>query len=51
MGPGAAQSLFEHYKPDPETYPAPARLLGLPPEQVMMVAAHNHDSRPPRSWV
>src|SRR3982074_31028 len=35
--------LFEHYKPDPETYLGAARLLGLPPEQVMMVAAHNHD--------
>lgn len=35
--------LFEHYKPDPETYLGAARLLGLPPEQVMMVAAHNYD--------
>jgi 2-haloacid dehalogenase len=35
--------LFEHYKPDPETYLGAARLLRLPPEQVMMVAAHNHD--------
>jgi len=35
--------LFEHYKPDPETYLGAARLLGLPTEQVMMVAAHNHD--------
>jgi 2-haloacid dehalogenase len=35
--------LFEHYKPDPETYLGAARLLGLPPAQVMMVAAHNHD--------
>src|ERR1700709_2482387 len=35
--------LFEHYKPDPETYLGAAKLLGLPPEQVMMVAAHNHD--------
>src|SRR5258708_9540411 len=24
--------LFEHYKPDPETYLGAARLLGLPPE-------------------
>src|SRR6202051_3478740 len=29
--------LFEHYKPDPETYLGAARLLCLPPEQVMMV--------------
>ena len=37
--------LFEHYKPDPETYLGAARLLCLAPEQVMMVAAHNHDLR------
>jgi 2-haloacid dehalogenase len=37
--------LFEHYKPDPETYLGAARLLGLAPEQVMMVAAHNNDLR------
>jgi 2-haloacid dehalogenase len=35
--------LFEHYKPDPQTYLGAARLLCLPAEQVMMVAAHNHD--------
>jgi 2-haloacid dehalogenase len=35
--------LFAHYKPDPETYLGAARLLSLPPEQVMMVAAHNND--------
>jgi len=35
--------LFEHYKPDPETYLGAAKLLCLKPEQVMMVAAHNHD--------
>jgi 2-haloacid dehalogenase len=35
--------LFAHYKPDPETYLGAARLLCLRPEQVMMVAAHNHD--------
>ena len=37
--------LFEHYKPDPETYLGAARLLCLRPEQVMMVAAHNNDLR------
>src|ERR1700744_600873 len=37
--------LFEHYKPDPETYLGAAKLLCLKPEQVMMVAAHNHDLR------
>ena len=35
--------LFHHYKPDPETYLGAAKLLCLAPEQVMMVAAHNHD--------
>lgn len=35
--------LFGHYKPDPETYQGAARLLGLPPDQVMMVAAHKDD--------
>jgi len=35
--------LFEHYKPDSETYLGAAKLLCLPPEQVMMVAAHNND--------
>jgi 2-haloacid dehalogenase len=35
--------LFEHYKPDAETYLGAARLLGLKPEEVMMVAAHNGD--------
>ena len=35
--------LFAHYKPDPEIYLGAAKLLCLPPEQVMMVAAHNHD--------
>jgi 2-haloacid dehalogenase len=35
--------LFEHYKPDPETYLGAARLLCLAAGEVMMVAAHNHD--------
>jgi 2-haloacid dehalogenase len=35
--------LFGHYKPDPETYLGACRLLGLPPAQVMMAAAHNSD--------
>lgn len=35
--------LFKHYKPDPETYLGAVQLLGLRPEQVMMVAAHNND--------
>jgi 2-haloacid dehalogenase len=35
--------LFQHYKPDREVYLGGAGLLGLKPEQVMMVAAHNYD--------
>ena len=35
--------LFGHYKPDAEVYLGAARLLGLAPSQVMMVAAHPAD--------
>jgi 2-haloacid dehalogenase len=35
--------LFGHYKPDPEVYDGAARLLGLPPHRVLMVAAHVGD--------
>jgi 2-haloacid dehalogenase len=35
--------IFQRYKPDPKTYLGAAKLLGLIPEQVMMVAAHNYD--------
>ncbi len=35
--------LFGHYKPDAEVYDGAARLLGLDPEQVLMVAAHVDD--------
>ena len=37
--------LFHHYKPDPQVYLGAARLLGLAPAQVMMVAAHPSDLR------
>ena len=37
--------LFNHYKPDPEVYLGAARLLGLAPHEVMMVAAHPSDLR------
>lgn len=37
--------LFGHYKPDPQAYMGAARLLGLPPSQVLMVAAHPSDLR------
>lgn len=36
---------FRHYKPDPEVYLGAAEALGLPPDQVMMVAAHKGDLR------
>jgi 2-haloacid dehalogenase len=35
--------LFQHYKPDPETYLGAAAILGLEPGQVMMTAAHTND--------
>lgn len=35
--------LFGAYKPDPRTYLGAAGLLDLPPEAVMMVAAHPYD--------
>ena len=37
--------LMKHYKPDPEVYQTAASLLGLRPQQVMMVAAHKGDLR------
>ncbi len=37
--------LAHKYKPDPEVYLTAADLLGLKPEQVMMVAAHKGDLR------
>ena len=35
--------LFRRYKTDRAVYEGAAGLLGLQPEQVLMVAAHNHD--------
>lgn len=37
--------LFHHYKPDPEVYLGAARLLDVPPAELMMVAAHPSDLR------
>lgn len=37
--------IAQHYKPDPEAYLTAVDLLGLNPNQVMMVAAHNGDLR------
>ncbi len=35
--------VARHYKPEPEAYLRTAALLGLRPDQCMMVAAHNRD--------
>jgi 2-haloacid dehalogenase len=35
--------LFKSFKPHPSTYLGACELLGLPPDQVMMCAAHNQD--------
>ena len=40
-----SSELAGHYKPDKEVYLKAAQLLGLEPEQVMMVAAHQGDLR------
>ena len=37
--------LSGHYKPDPEVYEKAADLLDLPPNRIMMVAAHRGDLR------
>jgi 2-haloacid dehalogenase len=37
--------LFSAYKPDPRTYRGAAALLGMEPDQVMLVAAHVGDLR------
>ena len=38
-----SSELAKHYKPDKEVYQMAADLLGLSPNQVMMVAAHKYD--------
>ncbi len=35
--------MFDHYKFHPEAYRRGVELLGCEPEEVLMVAAHNHD--------
>lgn len=35
--------IFRHYKPDPETYRGAVELLGVAPDELMLVAAHNGD--------
>lgn len=41
--------LFGHYKPDAEAYLGCADLLDVPPDQLMLVAAHPSDLRAARS--
>ena len=41
--------LSSHYKPDKEVYQKATQLLGLTPDQVLMVAAHNGDLAGARS--
>ena len=41
--------LAKYYKPAPEVYQVAADLLGLPPNQVMMVAAHKRDLKGARA--
>jgi len=41
--------VVRHYKPDPETYLGAADLLGVRPEELMMVAAHKDDLRAARA--
>jgi 2-haloacid dehalogenase len=41
--------LFAHYKPDPEAYLGCADLLGVRPEELMLVAAHPSDLRAARA--
>ena len=44
-----SSELAKRYKPDKEVYLTAADLLGLQPEQVMMVAAHKGDLRAAKS--
>jgi 2-haloacid dehalogenase len=46
---GVVADLWQHYKPEPEVYQGAYRLLGLGPNEVMLVAAHNYDLRAARS--
>lgn len=41
--------LFQHYKPDPETYLGTAELLGIAPAELMLVACHPDDLRAARA--
>ena len=41
--------LFHHYKPDREAYLGCADLLGVPPDQLMLVAAHPGDLKAARA--
>jgi 2-haloacid dehalogenase len=45
-----ASDMFRHFKPDADVYLGACRFLGLPPEQVMLAAAHNDDLAAARSF-
>jgi 2-haloacid dehalogenase len=42
--------IFRKYKPDPATYLGVAKIFGIAPEQVLMVAAHQDDLAAARSY-
>lgn len=42
--------IFGHYKPDKEAYLGAASILGLAPDEVMLVAAHNNDLEAAQSF-
>lgn len=42
--------VFGHYKPDREAYLGAAKILGLTPGEVMLVAAHNNDLEAAQSF-
>jgi 2-haloacid dehalogenase len=41
--------LFHHYKPDPQAYLGCADLLGVAPDELMLVAAHPSDLKAARA--
>ncbi len=44
-----SSELVKHYKPDKEVYLMAVELLGLKPEQIMMVSAHKYDLQAAKS--
>ena len=48
--PVLSAEVFGHYKPDREAYLGAAKILGLTPGEVMLVAAHNNDLEAAQSF-